>query len=95
MNRRGISAVIGHGACVFAFLCCACGSSQNPGVTNTQAPYNGQPYNTQAPYNAQPQPQYPNSNKPSACLERGSACVSSNDCCTEWCVNGFCALKQP
>jgi hypothetical protein len=46
------------------------------------------------------QPQYPNkqhynSNKPSACLERGSACVSSNDCCTEWCANGVCAQKSP
>ncbi len=36
MKARGISAVVGHGLCVFAFLCCACGSSQSSGVTNPQ-----------------------------------------------------------
>jgi hypothetical protein len=29
------------------------------------------------------------------CLRRGAVCAASFDCCTEWCANGYCAMKQP
>jgi hypothetical protein len=31
----------------------------------------------------------------SECLARGGRCFTSNDCCSEFCSNGFCAPKQP
>jgi hypothetical protein len=31
----------------------------------------------------------------SECLGRGAKCFTSNDCCSEFCANGFCAQKQP
>jgi hypothetical protein len=29
------------------------------------------------------------------CLDRGVACKSSGDCCSQWCVSGTCSTKQP
>jgi hypothetical protein len=31
----------------------------------------------------------------SECLARGANCFTSNDCCSERCVVGLCAQKQP
>jgi hypothetical protein len=27
------------------------------------------------------------------CLERGTECLTDNDCCSGWCANGVCARK--
>jgi hypothetical protein len=29
------------------------------------------------------------------CLSRGSSCSFDADCCSEWCANDRCAIRQP
>jgi hypothetical protein len=69
----------------------ACGSSQqqSPGVTNVQpentnvTPYQQQVGPTKAPV------------REGACIDRGEACTLSTNCCSQWCANGVCAVRQP
>jgi len=65
-------------------VCCGASSQKSvaePGATNMQAPEN-----------------YTISGKrPSSgqCFQRDEACAVNNDCCSLWCVNGYCAIRQP
>jgi hypothetical protein len=29
------------------------------------------------------------------CLSRGATCNYDSDCCSEWCPNNVCAIRQP
>ena len=63
-----------------------CGGSQpqqqSPGVTNAQP--------------AAPEiPPYEAPVREGRCLSRGDACSFDMDCCSQWCVNDHCAIRQP
>ena len=30
-----------------------------------------------------------------SCLSRNVACMTNSDCCSLWCVNGYCETKEP
>jgi hypothetical protein len=63
----------------------ACGGSQpqqqSPGVTNEQ------PAPAIAPYVGP--------SREGQCLSKGDACSYNVECCSEWCVNDHCAIRQP
>ena len=41
------------------------------------------------------QPDTPGALHEGQCLSRGDACSLSVDCCSQWCVNDRCAIRQP
>ncbi len=76
----------------------ACGGSQqkSPGVTNMQ-PSEPEVAPEVAPQ-VNPSPQvspYKAPVREGACLSRSTACSFDMDCCSQWCVNGYCAQRSP
>ena len=72
-----------HGAAICLGVLVACGGSQpSPGVTNMQ------PATPEIAPNVAPV-------REGQCLSRGDACSWSVDCCSQWCVNDRCAIRQP
>jgi hypothetical protein len=29
------------------------------------------------------------------CIDSGTVCQHSRDCCSQWCVNGYCERREP
>ena len=78
-SSRLVAAVVGHGLVAVSLLCCVCCGCSTKSTGVT---------NVQAP---EPKGFVPGGK----CLSRGTDCVTDNDCCSEWCVNGRCATKSP
>jgi hypothetical protein len=94
-STRLVPAVIAHAlffGVAVTTLCCG-SSNEEHGVTNMQP--------ESSPTNIVPIREGPGAGDGTQersggrCLERGTSCLSSDDCCSLWCVNGHCAIRQP
>jgi hypothetical protein len=94
MSTRIVPAVIAHAVFlgVAATVLCCGSSNEEHGVTNMQP--ESSPTNI-VPIREGPNAGQPNQRSASACLAKGTSCVSGDDCCSLWCADGHCAARQP
>jgi hypothetical protein len=93
-STRLVPAVIAHAlflGVAAALLCCG-SSNEEHGVTNMQPESSS---TNIVPLREGPNAGQPNQRSENSCLARGTSCISSDDCCSLWCVNGHCAVRQP
>jgi hypothetical protein len=81
-SLRRVCRVTGAPSLLAAAIACGGSQQKSPGVTNMQ-PSEPQVAPTVAPVHE------------GRCLSRGTACSFDMDCCSQWCVNSYCATRQP
>ena len=93
-STRPVPAVIAYAVFLgvaAALLCCG-SSNEEHGVTSMQ------PESTTTnivPIREGPNADGAHERTGGRCFAKGTSCVSSDDCCSLWCVNGHCAARQP